>query len=273
MPLFSDSERVLAEAIAGLTFCNPFLPERVDFERQILGCDFAPLEAPVIARRAGDARDAYASEHANVSLLTARAAKLVEGLRGRLAQGADASPAELNLYEDIVLFFLFHTFRSHLDSAILRDEEAEPSAPPRPIGFFDEFARNFAHYFEIPHRTLPANGELPHLFACIFQIRRAFYHIFNNIVGRLHARGAAEGGGVAINLHPRYSALSAVALQKYGRRGVSRQRALGHRQGACGASDWPIAVCSLQPQDPTVRGALLGRLSPAAFVGSVAHAH
>ena len=37
MPLLPPDEWRVAEAIAGIGYCNPFLPERVELEKQALG--------------------------------------------------------------------------------------------------------------------------------------------------------------------------------------------------------------------------------------------
>ena len=40
MPLFTPAERQFATAVGRLTHCNPFLPERIEWERVALGDDF-----------------------------------------------------------------------------------------------------------------------------------------------------------------------------------------------------------------------------------------
>jgi hypothetical protein len=45
MEFVSDTEREILRAMSGLAMCNPFLPERVENERQALGSDFTPLTA------------------------------------------------------------------------------------------------------------------------------------------------------------------------------------------------------------------------------------
>ena len=46
MPLGQDEERGALAAVAALTNCNPFVPERVELEKRILGSAFKPF-APV----------------------------------------------------------------------------------------------------------------------------------------------------------------------------------------------------------------------------------
>src|SRR5688500_15472810 len=45
MVLFTDSERRLVSTIAKLTYCNPFLPPRIEYEREALGEAFVGEEA------------------------------------------------------------------------------------------------------------------------------------------------------------------------------------------------------------------------------------
>ena len=52
MALFATSDYCAAEAIAGIGYCNPFLPERVELERRALGSRYVPV-GPVIQARPG----------------------------------------------------------------------------------------------------------------------------------------------------------------------------------------------------------------------------
>ncbi len=90
-PLLSAAERRVAEAIAGIGYCNPFLPERVELERQALGDAFVEV-GPVIWARPGVPIERL---FPNVLALRERAGKLVETMRRRLEQGRPASPEEL----------------------------------------------------------------------------------------------------------------------------------------------------------------------------------
>jgi hypothetical protein len=54
MPIRRVSEWRIAEAIAAIPYCNPFLPERLELERRILGNDYVET-GPVIRARPGAA--------------------------------------------------------------------------------------------------------------------------------------------------------------------------------------------------------------------------
>jgi transcriptional regulator with PAS, ATPase and Fis domain len=50
------------------------------------------------------------------------------------------------------------------------------------LAFYPNFAADWAHYNQIPGKRLSRDFEPTHLFACFRQVRRAFHHIFDNII-------------------------------------------------------------------------------------------
>jgi transcriptional regulator with AAA-type ATPase domain len=182
MTLFEPSERRLAQIVAELVYCNPFVPERIELERLVLGKDFIRQNADWNLRRDVE------SLHPNVELILARAEGLVTTLRQRVARGAALSRSDAELHEDMVIFILYHRYRQHLHDAVTR--ELRPGGRRERIGFYKAFVRDLRDLLSV------AGGhvEPAHLLACFFQVRRAFFHIFSNIVGtsvpvaRLRAR-------------------------------------------------------------------------------------
>jgi hypothetical protein len=83
-----------------LGYANPFLPERVECERAVLGDDFLEGE-PVWSYRAE-----HPEPRANVWRTVAKLQPLVEHLRTRLAGGVEARENDLVLYEDAALQLL-----------------------------------------------------------------------------------------------------------------------------------------------------------------------
>jgi len=180
--LFKSAEdRGQAAAIARLIYCNPFLPERLDCEKEALGDDYVPVDPAWHV--GGDPPHG----RANLVTLQHRAEELAAAGRRRLGEqrgGAVPSAEELAVYEDLVLYLLYYRHREVFEQLIL--------AQPRKLSqtglsqAFDKFVADVQHFFA------PAGGaavpfpeaiDPPHLFACFFQIRRAFFHIYNNIVG------------------------------------------------------------------------------------------
>jgi transcriptional regulator with AAA-type ATPase domain len=176
MNIIPYKESPLAEAISGLVYCNPFLPERIEWERKALGPDFDEQE-PVWSLR----NDPDQEDRPNVLKLIERAEALAKGVREELRKPqAKPKPDELRLYEDLVLFTLYHHFRHHLHQAV--PHISSPSKTIR-IDFYDDFLKEAHFYLDLPGGTLPVALEIPHLFACFFHIRRAFHQIFSHIVG------------------------------------------------------------------------------------------
>ena len=102
MPFISASNRPFLEALSGLVYCNPFLPERIEWERKALGDQFE--SAPNVWSLRSD----MPAEGVNVERLAERAIELAERLRERLvAQKKSATnESDLLLYEDVVLYAL-----------------------------------------------------------------------------------------------------------------------------------------------------------------------
>jgi Sigma-54 interaction domain len=176
MSLLTTAERQFLEAVCRVAFSNPFLPERIEFERAALGDEFEAGKSTVWSRLAD-----VEQVQPNVERLAARAAGIVDAVRARLVDGKRGSAMELALYEDAALYMLYDRFRPQLQ-AVLRP--ALDASAPVMVACWDEFRRAFEHYLSISGAQLPSNYQPAHIFAGFFQIRRAFHHIFEYIVGQ-----------------------------------------------------------------------------------------
>ena len=177
MALLTPGDRVRARAIAGLAYCNPFLPERIAFEKATLG----PAYTEVPPWNLGP--DYYENDP-NVAAMRALARTLADEALERLKlprERGRASRADLALYEDVVLFLLYSRYTQNLEGLIAAETAGGSGAEP--VEFHDAWHREAAHYFDIPDVDLRTPKELAHVFACFYQIRRAFHHIFYFIVG------------------------------------------------------------------------------------------
>jgi transcriptional regulator with AAA-type ATPase domain len=129
--------------------------------------------------------------HANITRLTERAGELAERCRGRLAAGCRASETELALYEDLVLFALYHRYFDRMTTILTTPAGTKPAVGE----IYRAFAADAGHFLQLPGVRLPGGESAQHLFACFFQIRRAFHHIFTAIIGSsppaCRLRGAA----------------------------------------------------------------------------------
>src|SRR5579872_268579 len=105
MPFLTSSQRPLLQAVQQLAYCNPFLPERIQFERAVLGAEFHEGE-PVWSQRIEDPE----GRRLNEVRIEARLVPLSEELRTSLVQGADARVEDLVLYEDAVLYLIYQRY-------------------------------------------------------------------------------------------------------------------------------------------------------------------
>ncbi|MFL6201661.1 MAG: sigma 54-interacting transcriptional regulator [Thermoanaerobaculia bacterium] len=169
--LLSDRERALAEAISRLAYGNPFGTERLTWERQALGDEFTPFD--VVWHSRGDA------VNPNLLRIAPRAEELATALRQRLA-GARASREELGLYRDLVSYVLYGRYQERFFKAILEPKTGERRAA---FGFYRDFAEDYGWFLDLPGPRREETPDPAHLFACFFQIRRAFHFTFRSIVG------------------------------------------------------------------------------------------
>ncbi len=176
MPFLSSHERSFLQAVGRLGYSNPFLPERIQYEREALGQEYEEAE-PVWSMRVEDPE----RPHVNIIHLSERVETLVQRMRAALVQGSRPSGPDLELYQDAGLFVLYHRYRDHLYGLLARAADGDTRVGR--VSFYSDFNRDWEHLFQITGVTLPRAMEASHLFACFFQVRRAFQHIFSHLVG------------------------------------------------------------------------------------------
>ena len=175
MALFTDAERICAEALVELGYCNPFLPERIAYERVILGGSFIGAE-DVWHKHVQDEE-----MRPNLDLLTRRAKALADRGRTQMLAGKASSDAEIKLYEDTALYYIFNNCA---EAFFQYTSDAELGRVSQVVlgDLYDHFAANTTAFLDVPAITfLPA--EMSHIFACFFQLRRAWHNIYDNIIG------------------------------------------------------------------------------------------
>jgi transcriptional regulator with AAA-type ATPase domain len=177
VPLLTGREREFLEAVSKIAYANPFLPERLEAERQALGRDFQDMGGIRSLTVEDPSR-----EDPNRRRLDERLESVVPSVRSRLAGSPDDSGEELALYHDAVLLLLY---RRYLDD--FRELAASVGAPrgrPKRVRLYAPFLRDWRQLVEIPgvHWRLPL--EPAHVLAGLYQIQRAFLHTFAAIVGR-----------------------------------------------------------------------------------------
>jgi sigma-54 specific flagellar transcriptional regulator A len=175
MAFIKESEAGYLEAISELSYCNPFVPERIELERRLLGDRFEP-EAPVWSWTQDQQQD-----RPNIAHLSDRLEQFATDLRSRMMEGAKASDRELLLYEDLIFFMLYHRYRLQFHETIIKAVSSGSS--PKRFSYWKSFEADWHHFYDVPGFRSAMGKDAAHLFACLFQLRRAFYYIFHYIVG------------------------------------------------------------------------------------------
>lgn len=182
--LFATSEdRAFAASVRRLNLSNPFLPERIEGERAALGEEFRNTGAE------WNKLPPQPESHPNHVALTARAARVLAAARERWPRSAGpeskaptpAWRAEAELFEELAGFWLYQSYASRFDAVVRAELEGRPDGA-RP-DFFAAFRVDAERWLALPGLDLLEREPVAHLFACAFQIRRAFHHVFRGLVG------------------------------------------------------------------------------------------
>lgn len=172
MAFVNAQERSLLRITSDLAYSNPFVPERVALERAALGADFVEGE-PVWSVQVEDPD----RPRTNVWKIIALLEPLVERLRQHLERVPDAPASDLALYQDAVLHVIYHHAFPHFAETIFT------SGKSKRLSFYSQFQAEWDRYFQIPGVSLPTNHDPCHIFACFYQLVRAFHNIFLCIIG------------------------------------------------------------------------------------------
>jgi DNA-binding NtrC family response regulator len=145
-------------------YCNPFLEEILIYEKEALGSD-------ALEEGANWSMDVSEPDRvrSNTWRVMERLEPLMNGLRGRL--NADVSEADRALYEDGVLFLFYYRLYPEMSEATFRSDGKTKGR----WAFYGRFREEF--------REFTGLYDPAHIFACYYQIVRAFHHIFEQIIG------------------------------------------------------------------------------------------
>jgi transcriptional regulator with AAA-type ATPase domain len=172
MPRMDGEVRSALAAVAALTDCNPFLPERIALEQRILGPAFLPVGT--VWRAEGDA-DLF---DPNLPRLRERVTEVVGTAHAHLAAHPVAAAADLaDDYRNAVLYLLWLRYEDPWYALI---DPAGSRGALRTVSWYPRFARDAGELLA-PLREAPVDPA--HLFALGFQARRAFHHVFRQIFG------------------------------------------------------------------------------------------
>lgn len=159
---------------AQLTYCNPFTEERIALEKQYLGNAYRSGGKPwnVLANVA---------ENPNTEAIVAAVRKQLADLREGMVKGATLPQEHTAAVRDAAIFVLYHDWMEPLQSH-MAGRKRKRSA---------DFAR-FANEVEISFAPLPKSMQESllrpaHLYACFFQVLRAYLNISQTLIGTSEA--------------------------------------------------------------------------------------
>lgn len=169
--LFTDTTRPLAETISKISFANPFLPKRVELEKLALGDQFDPNTRPFWSWSLNDELD-----RPNVVKLTQKVLSLAEEIRAKLLTPVQASDEELLLYSDLVWYVLYYEHFAKRGN--------QTHSPKDETSAWERFLKSVDYWMKLSDRTIPSHNQPEHIYACLYQVKRAFLNIFHCVIGR-----------------------------------------------------------------------------------------
>jgi Sigma-54 interaction domain len=167
----------LLRGISAMANSNPFSPERFEFEKKLLGKKFVQEDAIAWNRRP----DSLANDRPNVVELTRITSEVVERARLTIANGVVDDPEILSAYWDASSYLLL--YRHFTVVSIGEWLQVGSTGSERIARAWDEFLTDYRHLLDMPAIKQLIPGDPAHLFACLSQIHRAFFNIFDHILG------------------------------------------------------------------------------------------
>lgn len=177
--IFTPSERAFAEAVSRVALSNPFLPERMEAERQALGARARDQELFWVPEAGAAELDGSELLRPNLAALREQSFDLACKARKRLdgAKGPDSN-RDRRTYRDLVLYALFSRYEDEF-FALCRSEARKPSR----VGFYPRFEADYEHLIATSDVTWEEESAPEVAFAWLFQLRRAFHFVFRYLLG------------------------------------------------------------------------------------------
>ena len=171
MAQITPADRRKLAALSRLAYCNPFSPERIAAEQDVLGAQFVADNGIAWSR----SREEEDIERPNVTRITLVATELVHKFRTSPASQAMSSEM-LGQYWDVVTYVLLYR---HV-ATLKREEPIRPAVLSKTwLAFREEYDL----LCDVPHLESVGIQSAAHLFACLCQVRRAFVNIYDFILG------------------------------------------------------------------------------------------
>ena len=157
MPLLRVSEWRTALAIAAIPYLQPLSPRAPGARTANLGDAYVETGTVIRARPGAAIGEIFP----HVWQLHDRTQKLVDSIRGALEKGRRATPHDLQVYEDLAPFLLYHRFLGAFETRVQGSTGRE--IPTGKVSFWDDFKKQFHELFHVPGQhafNLCARGNL-----------------------------------------------------------------------------------------------------------------
>lgn len=176
MSLLSPKEFKILENLSKLTYCNPFLPERIEFESKLLGIENRAKSS--VWSHSADVND-YWEASEKISLLIQ---PMVKKIHGKLVSGVECTQREFELFEDLLVYHLYDELRPAISEKL---EAVGLNAGTDFSNLWREFSNRVEFFtsFDTKGKRFQTLANPAHVFACYFQIKRLFINTFFCIVG------------------------------------------------------------------------------------------
>ena len=229
MPLLKPADRAFLKPLRELTYCNPFLPERIELEREALGAAFT------VAGADWNVHPEAIGDRPNLTLLLGRCDALLRELAGALERGVRPTSEEANLYEHLVLFALYHKYAEELRTAMRGKEHTH--ALREPLHIYARFRAEADRLLRSPPLRPVDERELLHIFRLLLADSARLSAHLRQHHRHLASRRPLPRRGVAKHVHARHAPLPPTDVRQAGRLHDADYRPVGHGQGAGGTRD------------------------------------
>lgn len=182
MALIPAKDLRFARAVGSLNYTNPFSTERMVLEQEALGDDFVPEADPFWSLTP----EQTLNRRSNLILILNRARALADAVRARLQEGATGSDEHLLIYQELANYVLFYDMLEYWGGRTqLSGDQATIDRKA-----WERFSGQFDNRMKLTGIQLPSLDQKVSLFELFHQIYRAFFSIFDSVIGR--SRPAAK---------------------------------------------------------------------------------
>ena len=171
--MLTSAESRFLTVLSDLSHCNPFSAERIRLEQRALGRQFEQDSGIAWSRT----QEYVEADRPNVVHVTEKAERLAASIRERIVTSDSLDEQSRSRYEDLVYYVLYYRW-----FAVLKPSAQELSES-RIAKIWPKFLNDFNSFLELPGCRSLASHAPEHLFACLYQVKRAFCHIFHFILG------------------------------------------------------------------------------------------